>query len=326
MSLKSYLPDYNGSESLEKFVQRWLHIPKTSDRRLRKELHRIFIYLHDFPAYFNYGNGYTRKTKKTISMIVKGGSLGKATAVRRTADLDLIVFFNGYSSMEKFIEDKTRPGGILDKLSAYLTADDIDSKHWIAEPRSGQFHITLNMEATETRYDIRVEVLPAINVIGSKIYEGCNMDPVYVDMARKSEEIREHYSTCLVQKQRQFVRKQSSGVKNLIKLIKYWKNENDLEIKSYMCELLAVHVARQGYHSMRSGFQGVLDLLVNYDSLKITFSDFYQPMKWEKYFPRSPYVIDPANPFQNTCMENITVTEKKEIESCAMNTRECLNM
>ncbi|KAK6169570.1 hypothetical protein SNE40_020599 [Patella caerulea] len=259
-------------------------------------------------------------------MIVKGGSLGKGTAVRRTADLDLVVFFNGYSTMEEFIEEKKKPGGILDQFSDYLTAEDIDSKHWIAESRSGPFHITLNMESTETKYDIKVEILPAINVIGRNIYEGCNMDPVYVNMARESHDTREHYSPCLVQKQRQFVRGQSSEVKNLIKLIKYWKNENDLEIKSYMCELLAIHVTRQGFSNMRSEFLSVLDLLVNYDSLRITFDEFYQPLKWEKYFPKAPYVIDPASPFQNTCMENITAAEKKKIESCAMNTRTCLSL
>ncbi|KAK6173772.1 hypothetical protein SNE40_017172 [Patella caerulea] len=317
MALVTFLPDCNGRESLDTFVLRRLYIPKTFNKRMHREVNNVTRFLHEFPNYLK-KEGYKGSSKNSIDMIVKGGSLGKCTAVQRTSDMDLVVFFNGYDSMEKFIKEKKKKDGVLDKLADYMTRDHVNSKHWKVEFKTRDFHINLKMADGETKYDIRVDIVPAIRVMDR---QGCDMDKLYKKMSRQLPTVREHYSACLVQKQREFTRGQDSTVKRLMKLTKYWKKENHLHLNSYTCELLSVDACKDGCRNVTRGFKTVLENLKNYNNLNVEFSKYYNPDKWRSYFPKEgPYVMDPANPFMNTCKKNLTADQVKNIEECAKGT------
>ncbi|XP_050415724.1 2'-5'-oligoadenylate synthase 1A [Patella vulgata] len=317
MSITNFLPDHNGRENLDTFVLRRLYIPKTFNKRIHREVNNVFRYLHEFPDYLK-TEGYKGSSKNSIDMIVKGGSLGKCTAVQRTSDMDLVVFFNGYDNMEKFIKEKKKTGGVLDKLSDYMTGNHVSSKHWKEEFRTRDFHIKLKMADGETKYDIKVDIVPAIRVMDR---QGCNMDKLYTQMSRQLPNVREHYSACLVQKQRSFTRAQDSTVKRLMKLTKYWKHENDLALNSYTCELLSIDACKEGCRDVTRGFKNVLEKLKTYNNLNVEFSEYYNPDKWRSYFPKDePYVMDPANPFMNTCKHDLKAGQIRHIEECATDT------
>ncbi|KAK6173770.1 hypothetical protein SNE40_017171 [Patella caerulea] len=277
MSLSTILPHHNGRESLDTFTLRSLYIPKTFNKRMHREVNNVTRFLHGFPNYLN-KEGYTGPSKNSIDMVVKGGSLGKCTAVQRSTDMDLVLFFNGYDSMETFITDKQKEGGILDKLADYMTGDHVNSKHWKEEFKPNRdFHINLKMDDRETKYDISVDIVPAIRVMDR---QGCDLDKLYKKMSLEPPDVREHYSPCLVQKQREFTRRQDSTVKRLMKLTKYWRKENHLDLNSYTCELLSVDACKDGCRNVTQGFKTVLEKLKNYNNLNVEFSKYYNPDKW----------------------------------------------
>ncbi|XP_041357499.1 2'-5'-oligoadenylate synthase 2-like [Gigantopelta aegis] len=71
------------------------------------------------------------------------------------------------------------------------------------------------------------------------------MTQIYDEMSRKSPGKRQFYSVCFAEKQAEFVKSVPQNVKNLIRLVKYWKKTEDVGLKSYVLELLIIHLWRE---------------------------------------------------------------------------------
>ncbi|XP_055954780.1 microtubule-associated protein futsch isoform X7 [Patella vulgata] len=299
MKLSEYLPRL-GKETLQEFVERYLGV--TYKGRMNQTIDHLQRHLEKLPDY-------------SIAGTFRTGSMAKCTAVKATADIDLLVFFDGYRNMQEFIQDKESDDGILQAIERHLTTDPVYSKNWECTKIARGYHVTVKM----VEYSILVDILPA------RQYRMAMRDAIYNQMKREPGSVRNHYSVCLAPIQCDFMKNQPRQVHHLVKLLKYWKSENEIKLKSYFCELLAVHIFKTKLDKnvrfdLKEGFVLALTQLQNYNSLEITFSDYYKPDVWKDERPCKPYVMDPANPFMNTCNQYLDSSDMDRMVTCATNT------
>ncbi|KAK6169417.1 hypothetical protein SNE40_020479 [Patella caerulea] len=299
MKLSEYLPKL-GKETLEEFVERYLNVSYKA--RMNQTIDQLQRHLQNLPGY-------------SIGEVFRGGSMAKCTAVKTTADIDLIVFFDGYRNMQDFIADKEKDGGILQTIESHLTTVPVLSNSWKCTKIAHPYNVTLKMDGCS----IRVDILPA------RQFRTAALNSMYNEIKRQPASVRPHYSVCFARTQCEFMRRQPRQVHYLVKLLKYWKSENVIGLKSYFLELLAVHIfktklGKDTKFDLQEGFRLALIEIQNYNSLEITFDDYYRPETWKDLRPCKPYVMDPANPFMNTCYQHLDSRAMDRMVTCATNT------
>ena len=107
------------------------------------------------------------------------------------------------------------------------------------------------------------------------------------------EENWEYYSAALVRLQVEFVKKQPANVKDLIRLVKYWRKTYIPQIgherlpPSYLLELLTIHAWEEANcpkkFNIKIGFKAVMKLLENHSNLRVS---------WEVYYSKSIFIED----------------------------------
>ncbi|XP_050405319.1 2'-5'-oligoadenylate synthase 1-like isoform X2 [Patella vulgata] len=306
------LPGYNGG-SLEKFIDDVVRPPSGFLADLHGAVDIIVRRLHLLP-----GN--------SVQKIVQTGSLGKGTAVQQSCDADLVLFLNGYDSMEEFL---TRRQRILADIEKWLQqpADQITR---MTIKRRTQYNLTYNCEVRYRGKTVKLEmdILPAIDVFRSKSGGERPIRQVYEEMKSKPENVRSNYSVSFCEKQKAIFRSENSKVKDLIRLLKYWKMKNsrsEWKLSSYCCEVIGVYVYceklnKKTNFKMIDGFRLALEMLSKFDNKRLTFSNYYDPneTEWVNLFPMTAtYIMDPANPFSNTGPRE---NEIRKIKRCAAET------
>ncbi|XP_050405312.1 2'-5'-oligoadenylate synthase 1A [Patella vulgata] len=307
------LPGYNGG-SLEKFIDDVVRPPSGFLADLHGAVDIIVRTLHQLLGY-------------DVQEIVQTGSLGKGTAIQQSCDADLVLFLNGYDSMEAFIEKRQR---ILADIEKWLDRR-MDNIRMTIKKRS-MYGLTYNCEVTYSGKTVKLEMdlLPAIDVFGIKTVGERTIRQVYEEMKSKPEKVRSNYSLSFCKKQKAIFRPENAKVKDLIRLLKYWKKTNsrsgkDWTLSSYCCEVIGVYVYCERLNKktdfkMIDGFRFALEILSEFKIKRLTVSHYYDPneTEWMNLFPMSvTCILDPANPFSNTGPKE---NEIKKIKRCAAET------
>ena len=107
------------------------------------------------------------------------------------------------------------------------------------------------------------------------------------------EENWEYYSAALVKLQVKFVDKRPANVKDLIRLVKYWRKTYIPQIgherlpPSYLLELLTIHAWEKAKcpkkFNIKIGFKAVMELLKNHSNLRVSWNDNYPKSIFIKY-------------------------------------------
>ncbi|XP_076449878.1 2'-5'-oligoadenylate synthase 1-like isoform X1 [Babylonia areolata] len=222
----------------------------------------------------------------TVNRVLKGGSLGKGTAVRGSADIDLVVVLNGLSGVSDLVKNRRF---LLDRLHQEATR----YKAWrgtVVLKEQTPFSLCYTLNGQE------MDVLPALNA------ERC-VEHLYREMRVYSGGPRaagQELSASLAPLQIDFVKPQTEAVKRVIRLLKLWKKENGVKIRSYTLELLTIHADRTTqWRNTDDLFRRVLSLLADCRSIQVAFNVNYNSAEYTRSH-QTPYVIDPANPFMNT--------------------------
>ncbi|XP_028407281.1 2'-5'-oligoadenylate synthase 3-like [Dendronephthya gigantea] len=229
--------------------------------------------------------------------IVKGGSLGKGTAVRGRCDIDLVLVLNGVEGAEDL---KRKLPEIRVKIKTMLT---IYSGGFTIVPGSlkdSSFLVKFSVKGTHGNID--VDLLPTFK------YE--DLQSLYRKM-RTDQRHSEYYSVALAQRKVAFVGRQPANVKNLIRLVKYWKKEKVTSMSggSYLMELITIHLWEEntrygnGTFDTLKAFHGVMKALEEYHSLNVIWTTNYSASEipHEVKSRPGPLVMDPANPMNNVC-------------------------
>ncbi|KAK7478389.1 hypothetical protein BaRGS_00030393 [Batillaria attramentaria] len=244
----------------------------------------------------------------TVDRVVKGGSLGKGTAVRGSSDIDLEVVFNGLSSIEEL---KNNREVLLDRIER--AAEKYKWRGGIQQTKRTKFSIQFKLNGKD------VDVLPVFDAMKRK--EGfqfqLHVDAVRLylestgDIYRQMDRYREgaeiaakEYSASLSELQIAEVKGVDARVKDVIRLLKFWKKHSDSEatrqIPSYSMELLALHMSRR-YMSLgiEDLFRKCMGKLGCCHDIRVAFDANYDS---RRYTGRAdpPYILDPANPLMNT--------------------------
>ena len=101
----------------------------------------------------------------------------------------------------------------------------------------------------------------------------------------QDEDNWEYYSAALVKLQVKFVDKRPSNVKDLIRLVKYWRKtyipqtDHERLPPSYLLELLTIHAWEKAKcpkkFNIKIGFKAVMELLENHRDLGVSWKDYY---------------------------------------------------
>ena len=107
------------------------------------------------------------------------------------------------------------------------------------------------------------------------------------------EENWEYYSAALVKLQVKFVDKRPANVKDLIRLVKYWRKTyipqtgHERLPPSYLLELLTIHAWEKAKcpkkFNVKIGFKAVMELLKNHSNLRVSWNDNYPKSIFIKY-------------------------------------------
>ena len=118
-------------------------------------------------------------------------------------------------------------------------------------------------------------------------------DPIFIVLERKkvykemrgNKKIRPYCSAALVRSQVEFVEKQPPNVKDLIRLVKYWRKTCIPQIgnkhlpPSYLLELLTIHAWAKAKcphtFNVKIGFKAVMKLLKFHYKLRVYWGDYY---------------------------------------------------
>ncbi|KAK7478370.1 hypothetical protein BaRGS_00030374, partial [Batillaria attramentaria] len=252
-------------ETLDEFLKSTVEPTKAETTEKRQEIDK---FVRAFQERF--------KTHKpfTVAQVLKGGSLAKGTAIKGSADIDLVVFFNGLPT----VDDLKRE---LPNLLQIIQDEVKDHSEWkgrVKQVKVTPYSVTFTLDGQ------KVDILPASEAIRrdlkspTKIYSTIESSR---DGARKAAR---HYSTSLAPLQVEFVKKVPGSLKGVIRLLKYWKQENNVNIRSYSLELLAIHVSQE-YSTLKSTndlFRECMRLLADPSNIQIAFGQHYDSHKYTR--------------------------------------------
>lgn len=225
--------------------------------------------------------------------VVKGGSLGKGTAVKDKSDIDLVVYMRDGGIDGTIEEQRERAIAFLKKHIVSHSQCSFDGQTPAA------VKVKLQVDMTHT---VDVDILPTF------IYHD-NPTQIY-DKMKDDRRLRDTASAALSPLQRDFVKHRPAKVKQLIRLVKYWKGtclQDDPSKRlptSYPLELITIgeweDAGKPEDFDMRKGFYHVMNAIKNYRNIHRVWYLHYDRLRIARAgVLHGHYVIDPANPYNN---------------------------
>merc|ERR1719240_179641 len=230
----------------------------------------------------------TEKSFLNISEVVKGGSVGKGTAISGTTDAEVVFFLKG---MPKGQQSKWLPP--LLKAVAAVLAQHLSNEHGVED-----------ICPTDDSVHMKVKGCVEVELRFSPDFE--SFSEVIQAMGQQGPDIRKHFNTSLVKEQVQFVSKQPGQVKVTMRLLKWWRNQqrwtSPLTTPSdEILELLAVYSALQTKpRDQKMAIANAMSLMARFEELRIVWSNYYGKEDiWSPLLQQRPLLMDPVNPYLN---------------------------
>jgi len=249
----------------------------------------------------------TEKSFLNISEVVKGGSVGKGTAISGTTDAEVVFFLKG---MPKGQQSKWLPP-LLKAVAAVLT-QHLSNEHGVE-----------GICPTDDSVHMKVKGCVEVELRFSPDFE--SFSEVIQAMGQQGPDIRKHFNTSLVKEQVQFVSKQPGQVKVTMRLLKWWRNQqrwtSPLTTPSdEILELLAVYSALQTKpRDQKMAIANAMSLMARFEELRIVWSNYYSKEDiWSPLLQQRPLLMDPVNPYLNVA--NPQEFDASELMSLAQST------
>ncbi|XP_072921864.1 2'-5'-oligoadenylate synthase 1-like [Hemitrygon akajei] len=324
---------YTEPRRLDEFIKRNLE-PVGFNAEVKQAVHRICEFLKN-PCFM-----YQPSIK--VIRAVKGGSSGKGTAVKKSSDADLVVFLSCFKSFQdqrdtrlEILEEIQQMLEVCSRSLAYEIRDiTITSiKQSSIPPKSLSFELKSKKSSESVSFD----VLPTYDALKGQ----CNANEAHCELIRFRSRNRTtdgEFSACFTELQRAFVKKYTSKVKDLIRLLKYWyklyvkPRQSELRAGTrlppkYALELLTIHAWEQGNHKesfdTAEGFRTVLELICRHRELCIYWTDYYDVTNGSlaeflknKLCERRPVILDPADPTGNVASSDGWNVMENEARKC----------
>lgn len=213
-----------------------------------------------------------------VEEVVRGGAVGRGTALIGCEDAELVVFVRGLP--------------------------DVGHERWL--PR---LHKAL-AESLVGRVDAAVEVTKQGVHVGPTVVK---IQPAFANYTESVQALgalgpdsRAHFGAAFVRERNAFIGKQPGSVKAVMRLLKWWRAQQtfscDLTRPSdELLEYVAVYVTQQcGKQSLGQNVANCMAVLARLDELRVVWTNFYaQQDIWAPLMTQRPLLMDPVNPFRN---------------------------
>jgi len=230
----------------------------------------------------------TEKLFLNVAQVVKGGSVGKGTAITGTTDAQVVFFLKG---LPKEQQSKWLPP-LLKAVAGVLT-EHLSNGHGVED-----------ICTTDHSVHMKVKSCVEVDLQFSPDFE--SYTEVIQAMGQQLPDKRKHLDTALVKERVQFVSKQPGQVKVTMRLLKWWRDQqrwsSSLTTPSDdVLELIAVYSALQTKPGdQRMAVANAMSLLARFQELRIVWSNYYQKEEiWSPLLQQRPLLMDPVNPFLN---------------------------
>lgn len=226
-----------------------------------------------------------------IDHVVTAGSIGKGTAISGAAHAEIVLFVRGLpvTSHETWLSSLLRAvSGILASQVEELGIDDI--------------HVT--DESVEMCIKNASNGNVTASLLISPAFEGY-AETLQVLWQQEKDALR-FYSSALAKERTQFISRQPSSVKTTIRLMKWWRDQQQWSSdrtrpSDELLELATVYSSVQTKPSdQKMAIANVMSLLSRFKKLRVVWSNFYTKDDIPGHMLRQrPLLMDPANPFVN---------------------------
>ncbi|XP_076822448.1 uncharacterized protein LOC143468872 isoform X1 [Clavelina lepadiformis] len=244
-----------------------------------------------------------------VSGVITSGSLGTNTTCSNRWDVDFVLLS---SDLPRIGHVMWMPSFVV-ALAKMLEEGAIEGKL----PDCSNFTYT-NYSVQFKHKDVEVDILPAYDWQ----HEG-GFDALYEELLRqRTSENLTWFCPAAAQRQKLFIKEQPDQVKDLIMVIKFWRNAADWNERkwrptSYLLALLlirayenACHVVEGSLPSNKTVMKSFVKLILSTGNprpapMRIAWSRFYDPKDYNIEYSGSmsgecpPIVQDPANPANN---------------------------
>lgn len=219
--------------------------------------------------------------------VAKGGSVGKGTAIADCEDAELVFFVKGLPTAG---HKKWLPP-LLRSVESVLT-ENLD-----AEMAAG-------IELTETSVRVTVKNQATVNLRFSPAFE--SYASTVQALGASGPEARKPFEASFVKERTQFVSKQPGNVKVTIRLLKWWRDQQQWSCaltrpSDYVVELIAIYAYQQcGKLTQSQMIANCMSIFARFDQLRVMWSNYYdQKDVWSPLMMQRPLLMDPVNPFSN---------------------------
>merc|ERR1719305_546899 len=219
--------------------------------------------------------------------VVKGGSVGKGTAITDCEDAELVFFVKGLPTEghQKWMAPLLR--SVKATLSINFPSDMLAS-----------------MECTDDSVRMDVKGGLVVNVRFSPAFE--NYVETVQALGMLGPYARKPFEPSFVKERTQFVAKQPGHVKVTMRLMKWWRDQQAWSCplttpSDYVLELIVIYAAQQcGKGAQAQMIANCMSLLARFDQLRVEWSNYYDPSDvWSPLMLQKPLLMDPVNPFTN---------------------------
>merc|ERR1719316_2090607 len=219
--------------------------------------------------------------------VVKGGSVGKGTAITDCEDAELVFFVKGLPTEghQKWMAPLLR--SVKAMLSLNFPSD-----------------LLASMDCTDDSVRMDVKGGLVVNVRFSPAFE--NYVETVQALGMLGPYARKPFEPSFVKERTQFVAKQPGHVKVTMRLMKWWRDQQAWSCplttpSDYVLELIVIYAAQQcGKVAQAQMIANCMSLLARFDQLRVVWSNYSDPSDvWSPLMLQKPLLMDPVNPFTN---------------------------
>lgn len=260
----------------------------------------------------------------SVAETIKGGSLGKGTAVRDKSDIDVLFAVNDVKSIDELKKKLPQikhdlhtalccgmfcsSGGAFSPEEKAARREAKKNRPFkVSDIRRTPFTVSFTMTHPDgTSQNVDLIVVPKMTKHPGK-FSSAELKNVYQKM-KLHPEYRDYYGKCLSPVQVEFVKCQPEIVKRAIRLTKYWAKTYEHKLSSYAIELLGIKT----YDELKQQkprvineekiAEGIFNRLRNCKNMKVEWNNYYNLGDYGR--PDGPYIMDPANPYHNLFSKN----------------------
>jgi hypothetical protein len=224
-----------------------------------------------------------------IAHVVKGGSVGKGTAINGCTDAEVVFFVKGLPSNK---QNKWLPT-MLKAVAGVLNQHLEDA-----------LQIVDNLSITEDSICMKVRGLVEVNLRFSSAYE--SYTETVQELGAMGPDGWKHLNASLTKEKVMFVSKQPGQVKVTMRLLKWWRDQQQWTSEHTtpsddVLELIAVYSALQTKpRDQRTAIANAMSLMARFNEVRIVWSNYYNKEEiWAPLIQQRPLLMDPVNPYVN---------------------------